>query len=172
MLLPLPHSVIVWQMGGDQGLSSFGPNLDGLMPESPERKEAVRSDLKLQSKQRYRCRVEVRKDSLRAVLDDEEVLKWSGDLKRFGGGWNLLKDVADPNRLGLHTHRASLTFHKAELRPPGWARTLLPSRSRRTMLPPHPRRHPPTHASRSFKPASKPATRPTCESPTSPLLAR
>ena len=118
MVLPLPHGAILWSMAG--GLNSnwfaFGPNLDGKDPDRPERSEAVVFRPKLDSGHRYRCLVEVRKDSLRALLDGEEVMKWSGDLKRFSAG-SVLKGVADEHRLGVHTYRTTLTIHKAEVRP-------------------------------------------------------
>ncbi|MEZ5386332.1 MAG: hypothetical protein R3F13_12530 [Prosthecobacter sp.] len=49
-------------------------------------------------------------------LDGEEVVKWSGDLKRFSGG-SALSKVADANRLGLSTYRTVLIVYKAEVRP-------------------------------------------------------
>ncbi|MCE9519255.1 MAG: protein kinase [Verrucomicrobia bacterium] len=118
MVLPLPQKTIRWQMGSeDPTLSAFGPNFDGQKPESLGRTEAVARLPKLDAKRRYRCLVEVRKDSLRALLDGEEVLKWSGDFNRLSNE-NPIINQADPNCPGLSTYATSLTFHKAELRPP------------------------------------------------------
>jgi hypothetical protein len=66
--------------------------------------------------QRYRSLVQVRRDSLRAFLDGREVLRWSGNYKRFeiGGPFSS----PDPRKLGVAAWQSTVVFHKAVFRPP------------------------------------------------------
>ncbi len=85
LLLPLPQGTISWKMGHenrDPTWFAFGPRLDGLPPDASTRTEAAIQHEVLESDHRYRCVVEVRKEVLRALLDGEELVKWSGDFKR------------------------------------------------------------------------------------------
>jgi serine/threonine protein kinase len=115
-LLPVKGQIVRWKMGhGFVPLYSFGPNLDGKRADDPERAEAIVKRPHLKVGQRYRSTVEVRKGSLRALIDGEEVLQWSGDLKRLEDeGSATVKDRAHP---GLGSYSAFVIFHKAELRP-------------------------------------------------------
>jgi serine/threonine protein kinase len=117
--LPLAAHTVHWstaQGGGDPTWFSFGPLLDGKMPDDSARTEATTKRTRLKIGQRYRSTVEVRKGSLRALIDGEEVLKWSGDMKRLG----LRADSGsvDGRQLGLGGYSTNVTFHKAELRLP------------------------------------------------------
>ena len=115
-LLPVKGRTVRWKMGhGFVPLYSFGPNLDGKRADDSERTEAIAKRAHLKSGQRYRSTVQVRKDSLRALIDGEEVLRWSGDLERLGDeASTTVKNGAHP---GLGSYSAFVIFHKAELRP-------------------------------------------------------
>ncbi len=118
-ILHLPTGSILWKMGlggGDSTPFCFGPNLD----EKDAMKDATRSEAlvrrpRLSTGQRYRSVVEVRRGSLRALIDGKEILKWTGDPKRLSNK----KEFALPNaaHLGLASYSTAMTFHKAELRP-------------------------------------------------------
>jgi serine/threonine protein kinase len=71
----------------------------------------------LQIGTRYRSTIEVRKGSLRALLDGEEIVKWTGDFSRFSmeNGTKL----SNPKHLGVGAYKRGVVFHKAELRPAG-----------------------------------------------------
>ena len=115
-LLPVAGRTLRWKMAqGFIELYSFGPNLDGKKPDDPERTEAVVQRPRLKTGRRYRSTVEVRKGSLRALIDGEGVLHWSGDLQRFGD--ESSSTVRDPAHVGLGGYTTGVTFHKAELRP-------------------------------------------------------
>jgi serine/threonine protein kinase len=119
-IIPLQGKSILWKMGlGNSNPTQFGfgPVLNGVNMDVPTRKEAMVKRPRLLSGQRYRSLVEVRKSSLRALIDGREVLKWSGDFKRLGG----VADYAmpDPKRLGVGGWNGGIIFHKAEVRAPG-----------------------------------------------------
>lgn len=115
-LLPVKGRTVRWKMGhGFVPLYSFGPNLDGKRADDSERTEAIVKRAHLKSGQRYRSTVQVRKGSLRALIDGEEVLQWSGDLERLGDeSSTTVKDRTHP---GLGSYSAFVIFHKAELQP-------------------------------------------------------
>jgi len=115
-LLSVTDRTLRWKMGqGFAKFYSFGPMLDGKKPDDPARTEAVVQRERLKKGQRYRSTVEVRKDSLRALLDGEEVLRWSGDLQRLGD--ENSSTVRDGTHLGLACYTTAVTFHKAVMRP-------------------------------------------------------
>ncbi|MDZ4286832.1 MAG: protein kinase, partial [Prosthecobacter sp.] len=64
---------------------------------------------------RYRSTVEVRKGSLRALLDGEEVLKWSGDYSRLSMEEGI--KMHDPKHIGMGAYKRQVLFHSAVLRP-------------------------------------------------------
>ena len=120
----LGGTALHWRMGlgkDDPPLFAFGPILDGKPPEDPKRTEAVAKHPRLQADHRYRSTVEVRKGSLRALLDGKEVLKWSGDFKRFPMEKSAALKLRDPSQAGVGGHDSGIIFHKAELRPPSAA---------------------------------------------------
>ncbi|MCB1278843.1 lectin-like protein, partial [Prosthecobacter sp.] len=94
---------------------SFGPMLDGLSPVDPKRTEAVLKRERLKTGQRYRSTVEVRRGSLRALIDGEEVLQWSGNLERLGDEKST--SVKNGKHLGLACYATGVTFHSAVMRP-------------------------------------------------------
>ena len=120
MLPVLGGAALHWRMGigkEDPPLFAFGPVLDGKNPEDPKRTEAVVTLPRLQEGHRYQSTVEVRKGSLRALLDGKEVLKWSGDFKRFPMEKSAALKLRDPSQAGVGGHDSGIIFHKAELRP-------------------------------------------------------
>ncbi|MCB1279735.1 lectin-like protein, partial [Prosthecobacter sp.] len=91
----------------------FGPMLDGQQP--IDRKEAYAPDAKLAQGRRYRSLVQVRKDSVRLVLDEKETLVFNGDLKRLTpDGQFALRNTAN---LGIASHQSDVTFHRIGFRP-------------------------------------------------------
>ena len=63
---------------------------------------------------RYRSRVEVRKRSLRAFLNDERLVDWGGDFNRLDiAKRNALRDTLN---LGLAVNDRGVTFHKIAVR--------------------------------------------------------
>jgi hypothetical protein len=118
-VLPVAGRSLLWKTATGGGVSTwcyFGPLLDEKKPDDPTRKEAAIKSARLNLSQRYRSTVEVRKGSLRALIDGREILKWSGDFKRM----SLPPDsgINDGRHLGLGGYSTNVTFHKAELRPP------------------------------------------------------
>ncbi|HYF36449.1 MAG TPA: lectin-like protein, partial [Prosthecobacter sp.] len=117
-VLPLPTHSIIWKMGPerkDPAPYGFGPILDGANITSGTRTEAMTHLPRLKIGQRYRCLLEVRKGSLRAVLDGAEIVKWSGDLMRLN--WEPIWQLRNPRHLGIAAYTSSVIFHKAELSP-------------------------------------------------------
>ena len=111
------HS-IEWEMDSKRARQSNWASgfsrLDGLSavesPESLKHDEAL-----LTNGQRYRSRVEVRSGSLRALLDDKELLTWRGDFSRFSGP-EPKDQLTDPLCLGLVVYSRRVTFHKIMVR--------------------------------------------------------
>ena len=124
-ILPLPTHLIVWKMGPkkeDPTCFGFGPYLDGRLIDSATPGEINAALPRLKIGQRYRCMIEVRKGSLRAVLDGKEVVKWSGDLARLSLGsqssvW--AGNMKSPRHPAVATYTSDAVFHRAELRPKG-----------------------------------------------------
>ena len=119
-IIPLQGRSILWKMGfknTNPTLFGFGPLLDGVPFDVPTRQDAVIKRPRLLSGQRYRSLVEVRKGSLRALINGREVLKWSGDFKRLGGVADYV--MPDPKCLGIGGWSGGIIFHKAEVRAPG-----------------------------------------------------
>lgn len=117
-------TALQWDMGigkQDPPLFAFGPMLDGKNPDDPKRTEAVVKLPRLQEGRRYRSTVEVRKSSLRALLDGKEVLTWSGDFKRFPMEKSAALKLREVSQAGVGGHDSGVIFHKAELRPPSAA---------------------------------------------------
>ncbi|MDX1969497.1 MAG: hypothetical protein SFV23_20145, partial [Planctomycetaceae bacterium] len=63
---------------------------------------------------RYRSTVEVRRGSLRALLDGKELVKWSGDFQRLS--MEASTPMPFPGRLGIGSWRRPATFHSATVR--------------------------------------------------------
>jgi serine/threonine protein kinase len=91
----------------------LGPMLDGQQP--IDRKEAYAPDARLAQGRRHRSLVQIRKDSVRLVLDEKEVIVFNGDLKRLTpDGQFALRNTAN---LGIASHQADVTFHRIGFRP-------------------------------------------------------
>ncbi len=124
-VLPLPGAPIVWKMGFGNTTAptqyfGFGPffnriNLNGSASTGSKRTEGVSQQPRFKLNQRYRSLVQVRKGSLRALLDGVEVAQWTGDLTRFTGETGFA--LPDPTHLGLSSYESDIVFHKVELRP-------------------------------------------------------
>jgi serine/threonine protein kinase len=111
----------------------LGPTLDGQQPIG--RKEAYTPDAKLAQGRRHRSLVQVRKDSVRLVLDEKEVILFNGDLKRLTpDGQFALRNTA---HLGIASHQADVTFHRIGFRPHDSSR--MDKRDKDTLLASNPR---------------------------------
>jgi hypothetical protein len=113
---------LAWKMGisdSDPTIFSFGDAVDGHRPNSPSRKEGITIQPRLKVGQRYRSLVQVRRDSLRASLDGNELLRWTGEFSRL----EIEKTFrpADPRKIGVAAWGSTVVFHKAVVRPPGMA---------------------------------------------------
>lgn len=64
--------------------------------------------------QRYRSTVEVRRGSLRTLLDGKELVKWSGDFKRLS--METATPMKHPGRIGIGSWRRPVTFHSITVR--------------------------------------------------------
>ena len=110
----LPDRSLLWRMSG---ITYFGPELDHLKATDSARTEARKWAPRLIPGRRYRCVVEVRKNSLRAVLDGVEVVKFSGDLKRLTVDEDYWFKLRDPQHLGVFAaNRSTVSFHKITVR--------------------------------------------------------
>jgi len=120
-MVPIHAESLLWKMGagGTAGrpVFVFGPRLDGRPWQDPARTEAIISRPRLVPGERHRHVLEIRKNSIRSVFDGQEVLKWSGDFKRFSGenGFTLSNSA----HFGLASWSTAVVFHKAEVRSPG-----------------------------------------------------
>ena len=64
--------------------------------------------------QRYRSTVEVRRGSLRTLLDGKELVKWTGDFKRLS--IEKSTPMKYPGRIGIGSWRRPVTFHVVRVR--------------------------------------------------------
>jgi hypothetical protein len=109
---------IAWEIDskpvGQSRISAGFSHLDGLAaPRSPE---SLKYDQPLLTNgQRHRMRVEVRRGSLRALLDDKELKTWQGDFARFDDPGRR-EQLPDPLKLGLITFSRPATFHRITVR--------------------------------------------------------
>jgi hypothetical protein len=74
---------------------------------------ATQLDAALEKGRRYRSTIQVRRGSLRALLDDKELVRWSGDFKRFS-----MEDhsrLSDELHLGIGSWKRAVTFHKIQV---------------------------------------------------------
>lgn len=91
----------------------LGQLLDGQQPS--EQREAYTSDAKLAQSRRHRSLVQIRKDSVRLLLDGKEVMVFHGDLKRLTSDGQFA--LRNPAHLGIASHQAEVTFHRIGFRP-------------------------------------------------------
>ena len=64
--------------------------------------------------QRYRSTIEVRRGSLRTLLDGKELVKWTGDFKRLS--LEPSTPMKHPGRIGIGSWRRPVTFHSVTVR--------------------------------------------------------
>jgi hypothetical protein len=106
----------------DPACFGFGAYLDGRIVDSATPGEVNTGLPRLKIGQRYRSLIEVRKGSLRAVLDGKEIVKWSGDFKRLSLGvqssvW--ANNIKSPRHPCVAAYTSNVVFHRAELRARG-----------------------------------------------------
>lgn len=79
------------------------------------RSEAVaHNPLMLEPGQRYTSKVEVRRGSLRALVNGEEYVRWSGDFNRLS--LETLWKLPNNRQLALSTYNRGVVFHRIEVR--------------------------------------------------------
>jgi serine/threonine protein kinase len=64
--------------------------------------------------QRYRSTVQVRRGSLRTLLDGKDLVNWAGDFKRFST--ETVTPMKYPGRVGIGSWRRPVTFHSVTVR--------------------------------------------------------
>ncbi len=64
--------------------------------------------------QRYRSTVEVRRGSLRTLLDGKELVKWAGDFKRLS--LETSTPMKHPGHIGIGSWKRPVTFHSVTVR--------------------------------------------------------
>ena len=119
-MVPIQNQTLQWKIGfggAEPGRYVFGPALDGKVFTDPERKAAKAARPRFKPNERHRSLLEVRKDSVRAVVDGEQIIHWKGDLTHFTGESGAT--LPNPAHLGLATWNTEIVFHKAEVRRPG-----------------------------------------------------
>ena len=92
----------------------LGHFLDGKDMDNPERKDGRSFDFHLKKNRRYRSRVEVRRESLRLLIDDEEVVAFRGDFKRLK--CDPAFALRDASHVGIAAHGSQIILHQARLR--------------------------------------------------------
>ncbi|MCX6910595.1 MAG: hypothetical protein NTY01_21495 [Verrucomicrobia bacterium] len=70
--------------------------------------------LPLESDRRYVSKVEVRRGSLRGLLNGEEFVKWSGDFSRLS--WDKIYKRRDARLIGVGSWGCGVIFHRIEVR--------------------------------------------------------
>jgi hypothetical protein len=87
--------------------------LDGKLARNRD-EAVVRKNLTLEPGQRYTSKVEVRRGTLRALVNGEEYVMWTGDFNRLSGEpvWKL----SDNRQLALSTYNRAVIFHRIEVR--------------------------------------------------------
>jgi serine/threonine protein kinase len=72
------------------------------------------SDVALVQGQRYHSTVQVRRGSLRALLDGKLVVNWVGDFKRLS--MEAIAKLRDDGHIGIGSWKRAVTFHKITVR--------------------------------------------------------
>lgn len=112
-VLPIPGHWFTVRMAANG--STIGQFLDGMADQAPGRTEARNADFELRTAQRYRSRVEVRKSSVRVLVNDKEVVAFTGDLKRLTPDPKFA--MRDPTHPGVAVHMSEAVIHQAWLHP-------------------------------------------------------
>jgi serine/threonine protein kinase len=87
--------------------------LDGKLAKD-NREAATQISEPIRDGQRFRSTVEVRRGSLRALLNGRQLVYWKGDFNRLG--MEPSTPMPHPGRLGIGSWRRSVTFHSARVR--------------------------------------------------------
>lgn len=94
---------------------AFGPALDGVEPGNGPRTDGIGKLNRLKPGDRHRSVVEVRKNSLRAVVDGAEIARYDGDFKRLSDPVGVFK-LRDTTHVGVGVLDVGLLIHKAVVR--------------------------------------------------------
>lgn len=77
------------------------------------REAATQMDAVIEKGRRYRSTIEVRRGSLRALLDGKELVRWSGDFKRFSNEDH--SRLSHELHIGVGSWKRAVTFHKMQV---------------------------------------------------------
>ncbi len=102
---------LTWKLNTGKGYDYQFEKLSGNQSATGE---ASYSGQRLVPGRRYRSVVEVRKNSLRALLDDQEIVRWSGDFRRFS--MEEINKLRDGRHLGIGSFARTVIFHQVEVR--------------------------------------------------------
>lgn len=138
------HSIaVVFVHGGKQAtleVDAWGSHLSGIqniggknLRENPTRRE----NMTLKNGQRYTLLLEVRKDQVRALLDDKVIATH----RTNGSDLSLLQEWSLPSRdsLGIGAWDSETTFHAIDVRPVGDSKLTIASATPAPAAPPSPR---------------------------------
>ena len=95
---------------------SLGANLDGKRWDDPSRTEARSLDAGVKPEQRTRAKVEIRRGTARVLIDDKEVINWSGDFKRLELHTQSYNQ-RDTTQLAVACQNAEVIFHRISVAP-------------------------------------------------------
>ncbi len=95
---------------------SLGANLDGKRWDDPGRTEARSLDAGFTPGQRTRAKVEIRRGNARVLIDDKEVIQWSGDFKRLSLHTQSYNQ-RDTTQLAVACQNAEVIFHRIRVAP-------------------------------------------------------
>jgi hypothetical protein len=91
--------------------------LDGKYARQRMTEAAVQKPMRIESGKRYTSKIEVRRGSLRALVNGEEYVTWSGDFSRLS--MEPHTKMKDERHLGVGSWRRGVVFHRAEVRKVG-----------------------------------------------------
>lgn len=111
-VLPVPGHWLDWRLLPPP---AFGPTLDGVEPGNGLRTEGIGKLNRLKPGDRHRSVVEVRRNSLRAVVDGTEIALYTGDFKRLADPVGVFK-LRDTTHVGVGVLDVGMLIHKAVVR--------------------------------------------------------
>ena len=115
-LLVVPGHQFALVLGPE--FSCLGANLDGRGWSDPERMDGLSRQPGLEPGRRVRAKVEIRRGAARVLIDDEEVINWSGDFNRFELHTRSY-NRSHRTELAVACQNAEVVFHRIMVGPPG-----------------------------------------------------
>ncbi|MEZ5386335.1 MAG: protein kinase [Prosthecobacter sp.] len=128
-MLVVPGHRFALVMNAKPFVTSLGAHLDGKGWDYPERTDGIVREVGIEVGRRMRSKVEVRRGTVRVLIDDKEVINWSGDFKRLDLHTKSY-DQRHTTQLAVACQNAEVVFHQARMRPipePGKMLTKVPA---------------------------------------------